>query len=238
MINYTIRPGDTIYKLAAMFRTPVNAILSANPGLYPYDLLIGQTVRIPVGDDPPQTPPGVSAHEMALYNALRKLWTDHVAWTRMTILSAAADAPDLQMVTARLLRNASDMAEALKPYYGEAYAAQFGRLIYEHLRIALQLVTAAKAGNTQAAQQLEKEWETNADQIAQFLGTINPNIRPDEFRKMLGAHLSLTKEEAMARLRHDYARDIALYDQIEEQALNMADDMAAGIARQFPAVFR
>ena len=237
VFQYTIRPGDTVYKLAAMFQTPMNAILSANPGLYPYDLLIGQTIWIPVGGDPPPAQ-GVSRNEVALREALRKLWTDHVAWTRMAILSAASDAPDLQPVTARLLRNASDMAEALRPYYGEAAAAQFGRLIHDHLSIALQLVAAAKAGNTQAVQELDKTWEANADQIAQFLDSINPNIRRDEFRKMLGTHLALTKEEAMARLRHEYARDIALYDAIVGQALGMADYMAAGIVQQFPDAFR
>lgn len=234
---YTIQQGDTLYAIASRYNTSVSAILAVNPGLTPYNLIIGQHIIIPAeGQASGQS--GISANEMKLRNALRSLWDQHVAWTRMTILSAAEDSPDLELVVNRLLRNATDMANALRPLYGDQNADIFGRLMHDHLTIALQLVNAAKSGDTQAAQNAEKQWYQNADQIAAFLHSINPYIDRTAFQKMLYTHLALTKDEAVQRLNHNYARDIALYDQIESQALEMADMISEAIVKQFPAVYR
>lgn len=42
-----ILPGDTISRLANKFQTSINLILTANPGINPYQLKIGQKVNIP-----------------------------------------------------------------------------------------------------------------------------------------------------------------------------------------------
>lgn len=245
MIYYTVRPGDTLKSLSVRFHIPVRSLLSANPGLQqPYRIPVGQQLRIPVesirtAHNPPgAAAPYISANELGLRNTLRELWEEHVAWTRLTILSAASDSPDLNATIARLLRNASDMAAALRPIYGETDAVKFGRLIHDHLSIALQLVEAAKQGNTQAALEAEKQWYANADQIAGFLNSINPYIDRAAFQNMLYTHLALTKEEAVERLNHAYEKDIAAYDQIEAEALRMADLMSDGIVKQFPRSFR
>ncbi|HYH03828.1 MAG TPA: LysM peptidoglycan-binding domain-containing protein, partial [Bacillota bacterium] len=52
---YTIVAGDTLFSIAARFRTTVDAILRANPGLDPNRLVIGQQICIPV-PAPPQCP--------------------------------------------------------------------------------------------------------------------------------------------------------------------------------------
>ncbi|MFZ5974798.1 MAG: M14 family metallopeptidase [Bacillota bacterium] len=49
--NYTVRPGDTYTSLARRFYTTVNAIITANPGVDPNFLQIGQTVVVPYGID-------------------------------------------------------------------------------------------------------------------------------------------------------------------------------------------
>jgi len=61
-----------------------------------------------------------SAKESALHDAMRKLWEDHIIWTRLFIISAAADLPDKAAATDRLLQNQVDIGNAIKPYYGEA----------------------------------------------------------------------------------------------------------------------
>lgn len=155
----------------------------------------------------------------------------------MTIISIAADLPDLDFVINRLLRNPSDFEAVIKPFYGSEKAAKFGNLFKDHLVIAAQLVKAAKAGDNKTATEAEKKWYINADEIAAFLNSINPYWSKEALMTMLHEHLALTKAEAVARLNKDYATDIALYDKIEKQALAMADAMAEGIVKQFPSKF-
>ena len=50
---------------------------------------------------------------------------------------------------------------------------------------------------------------------------------------MMFHHLRLVKAEAVYMLTGDYEVSVAVYDQIEIQALGMADVMAAGIIKQF-----
>ncbi len=54
---YTIRAGDTFYKISVQRNVSLDAILAANPGVDPDRLSIGQVVCIPVGPTPPPTAP-------------------------------------------------------------------------------------------------------------------------------------------------------------------------------------
>ena len=51
---------------------------------------------------------------------------------------------------------------------------------------------------------------------------------------MLYEHLRLLSSEVASRLSGNYKENIALNDQIEPQALEMADRMTTGIFQQFP----
>lgn len=49
--TYTIRKGDTMYSVAAKYYTTLNAVLTANPGVDPRQLRIGQRITVPYGID-------------------------------------------------------------------------------------------------------------------------------------------------------------------------------------------
>ncbi|MNB81399.1 hypothetical protein D3C75_281790 [compost metagenome] len=161
--------------------------------------------------------------QVAFKNLTRTLWEQHVAWTRMAITSLVFGLPDTDAVLARLLRNATDMGNAIRPFHGDAAANTYSALIKDHLVIASDLVKAAKAGDSAAAAAAEKRWYENADQIIDFLTQLNPYFPKEQFRKMFYEHLAMTKEEAVTMLNKDYAASIRLYDRIEQEALMMAD---------------
>lgn len=87
---------------------------------------------------------------------MRKLWSQHVYWTRFFIISTAEKLQDLKYVTNRLLENPGDFAEVLKLFYGEKKADEFKKLLTEHLQIAGDLVNADKNMNTSKADDLRK----------------------------------------------------------------------------------
>ncbi|WP_245726278.1 LysM peptidoglycan-binding domain-containing protein [Marininema mesophilum] len=237
--------------LAERFNTTYDAIMQVNPGVNLYNLFVGQIINIPLsrqqmtvsGNHPTSYYPYSYHHpcitkaEVDLRNLLRKLWVQHVEWTRMTIISMVDNLKDVDLVTKRLLRNPSDLGTVFNAYYGSAIYHKFVDLFTEHLVIAAQLVKAAKAGDTKTAESEEKRWYANADEIAIFLNSINPYWPKEDLRHMLYTHLRLTKSEAVFRLRKDYTSDIANYETIEEQALEMADAFADGIVKQFPSMF-
>src|SRR5437764_3236305 len=181
----------------------------------------------------------VSAKELAFRNAMRKLWEDHVTWTRVFIISAAADLPDKDAATQRLLQNQVDIGNAIKPYYGAAAGDQLTALLKDHILISADVVAAAKANDQAKLADANKRWSANADQIADFLSKANPKNWPDaEMRTMMHDHLKLTTDEAVARLHGDWAGDVRAYDAVHQQILSMADMLSAGIINQFPKQFK
>ncbi|OPZ89653.1 MAG: hypothetical protein BWY74_02635 [Firmicutes bacterium ADurb.Bin419] len=212
-------------------------MFSLQMGICPYSLMHINPVYgyCPASIYP--APTVISKAQAGLNNYQRLLWEQHVVWTRLTILSIVFGLPDVDLVTKRLLRNPKDFATVLKPLYGEQAAAGFSDLFTNHLVIAAELVKAAKAGDTRAAADTEKRWYANADEIAAFLTRINPYWSEQEWKAMLHQHLALTKSEAVNMLTGKYGEGITIFDQIEKQALEMADVMTYGIIKQFPNKF-
>lgn len=179
----------------------------------------------------------ISKSEVDLKNQMRVLWEQHVFWTRLTIVSLVFSLPDSDAVVARLLHNAVDMGNSLKPYYGDQAAGKYAHLIQEHLVIAADLIKSAKAGDSTTAAAIEKKWYANGDEIVAFWHSINPFLPLNEFRKMFYDHLAMTKAEVVYMLQHDYQSSIKVFESIELEALQMADLLSTIIIQQFPSIF-
>jgi len=170
--------------------------------------------------------------------AMRKLWEDHITYTRNYIISALADLPDADAVAARLLRNQDDIGNAIKPYYGDAAGQKLTALLRDHITIATEVVKAAKAGNSTQLTTAQTKWSANGKDIAAFLSGANPNWPKKDLEDMLQKHLDLTTGEVVGRLKKDWASDIASYDEGHTHMLMFADTLTDGIAKQFPAKFK
>jgi hypothetical protein len=184
---------------------------------------------------------GARDNKAAFHDAMRKLWEDHIVWTRQFIVSAATESDDLADIgptTDRLLANQTDIGNALKPFYGDAVGDQVTALLRDHILTAADLVAAAKARDGEAVETASAAWYQNADDIATALNGLNPKHWPlPEMKAHMKDHLDLTLEEAVARLEGRYADDIAAYDKIHRQILAMADMLSDGIMAQFPEKF-
>ena len=182
----------------------------------------------------PKSPGAVAFHD-----GMRKLWEDHITWTRLFIVSAAANLPDTSATAERLLQNQDDIGDAVKPFYGDAAGEQLTALLREHILIAADILTSAKAGDQAGTQENIALWYENGDEIAAFLNAANPDNWPQaDMEAMMKAHLDQTLAEAVAQLTGEYPASIAAYEQIHSDILEMADMLSAGIVAQFPAQFR
>jgi hypothetical protein len=176
---------------------------------------------------------------VAFHDSMRRLWEDHITWTRLAIISFAHDLPDLPATQARLLRNQVDIGNAVKPYYGRAAGNRLTALLKEHITGAIALLQAAKSGDQALIEQRTDEWYANANAVADFLHKANPRHWPKRaMRRMMKMHLDQTLSEAVNRLGGKYEADVRDYDVIHHHILRMADTLSAGIIKQFPRRFR
>jgi hypothetical protein len=170
---------------------------------------------------------------------MRKLWEDHITWTRLAIVSFAGGLPDFDATAGRLLENQGDIGDAIKPFYGKRAGDQLTALLKEHITGAVELLKAAKAGDDSKFGQAKDAWYRNGDQIARFLNNANPKyLALGKTRALMRGHLDQTLEEAAARLKGDFAADIRAYDEIHHHILVMADTLSSAIVKQFPSKFR
>jgi len=187
--------------------------------------------------------PAAPAHrstisQQAFGRSMDKLWEEHVAWTRMAIVSFAGGLPDLQSTETRLLRNQVDIGNAVKPFYGAAAGDQLTRLLRTHILQAVVVLKAAKAGDTPKLNAALEAWHANAHQIAAFLAHANPQHWPlAATAMMMDDHLKLTTQEAVDELHGRWAASVADYDKVENEILGMSSTLSRGIIAQFPNRF-
>jgi LPXTG-motif cell wall-anchored protein len=169
---------------------------------------------------------------------MRKLWEDHITWTRLYIVSFAAGLGDADPTAQRLLQNQVDIGNAIKPYYGEDAGNKLTALLKDHILGAVDVLKAAKAGDTAQLDAANQKWYANGNDIAAFLNTANPQNWPlGTMQDEMKMHLDLTLAEAAAHLKGDYPASVQGYDKVHEHILGMADALSNGIVSQFPAKF-
>ena len=135
----------------------------------------------------------MTTKELALHNGMRVLWEDHVTWTRLAVISLVAGTPDTEATVARLLKNQTDIGNAIKPYYGAAAGNALTKLLRQHILIAADLIAAAKAGDQAKVAAEQARWRANADDIATFLARPTRGSGSErDMRAMLNEHLRLT----------------------------------------------
>jgi hypothetical protein len=167
----------------------------------------------------------------------RVLWTDHAVYTRMYIIESLNNSTAADEAAARLLKNQEDIGNAIKPYYGDAAGDKLTALLKEHIQIAVAIINDVKAQNATAQAADEAKWTKNADEIAAFLASANPNWPEKDVQDLMYMHLSTTKDELVARYTGDYPADVKAWDAVYAHILTMSDAISGGIIKQFPDKF-
>ena len=173
----------------------------------------------------------------ALRRDMRKLWSDHVFWTRDYIVAAVAAQPDEGAASARLLKNQENIGSAVAVYYGKEAGEKLTGLLKEHILAAVDLTKAAIAHDQARFQQADQKAAKNGDDIAEFLSKANPHWPKPVLVDMMKMHLTTTKNEVSARVNKNWDEDVKAFDAVYDHILKMSDTLADGIVKQFPEKF-
>ena len=174
-----------------------------------------------------------SSSDTDLLKSMYKLWAEHVVWTRLFIMASFNDAPNLKLVTNRLLKNQIDLGNSIVPYYGGTAGSKLTSLLREQVMLQMDIVESLKVKDDDMKDRSVSLWYKNADALSDFLGSLNPYFSKQMLRDMLNDHMKLTTQEIMAQYNRDWQEDIASFDEIFDQVLMMADNLTAGINKQF-----
>jgi hypothetical protein len=179
-----------------------------------------------------------TAAQVAFHDQMRKLWEDHVTWTRLAIVTFADGSAGFDATATRLLQNQTDIGNAIAPFYGAAAGQELSTLLHTHITLAVALLEDVKSGNTTAFAADKAAWYDNANQIADFLSAANPRFWPDAvMREFMKVHLDETLTEAADELSGSYTASVSDYEAVVLHMLAFADLLSSGIMHQFPNRF-
>lgn len=186
----------------------------------------------------PNKDPLSSAAYVSFNNAMHGLWADHMQWTYNTVDAFFNNPDGVQAQLGRLLHNQQDIGAAIVPYYGQAAGDSLASLLTTHINQSVPVLTAAKSGDTAALNAALKDWYANANDVAMFLSTANPQHWDKmELAHMMEHHIETTTVYAADLLKKDYPNAVAHYDEAYTHMMELAEQLAQGIALQFPDKF-
>jgi len=167
--------------------------------------------------------------QMNLIVNFRTLWLNLAIWTRSFMQSIASGLPNTQVVSERLYQVPMQISTLLQLVFGQEASEGFTNLLSRQIVTLEQVIIAQKDGDAQAAKEnTERLYQINQE-IANYLGKLNPFWFPPQWLNLLDYYVSLSLNESTAMLSGNYESDVQLFDRIQYQTLLIGDYMANGI---------
>ncbi|MGQ0572399.1 MAG: hypothetical protein ACT4P5_23065 [Armatimonadota bacterium] len=212
---------------SSVARTIAPAVLAA---------LLGLSLSAQAGESHPHASAAPASSKAAeTKDALRDLWVGHVFWVRnVAVQTLAGNTAAATAAENGVVANAKQIAGAIEPFYGKAASDKlFGLLAGHYGAIKDYLVAKDKAGQDAAW----KRVGANAEEIAVFLSSANPNLPVDTLRSLLLAHGGHHVQQINQLRAKDYAGEAQTWEAMKNHMYTIADALAGAIAKQFPKKF-
>ncbi|HCT75851.1 MAG TPA: glycosyltransferase [Micromonosporaceae bacterium] len=170
---------------------------------------------------------------------MRQQWSYHAWYTREYYVAAILGTANADAAATRLLKNQEDIGTAIGQYYGPEAGSKVTALLQDHIKIATEVVGAAKAGDQAKLADADARWKQNFVDLATLLSTANPSYFPyDQTLELLNQHLSLLTTAVTSFIGGGYAQSVVDNDAYYQEILMMADFFTDGIIKHFPDKFQ
>jgi len=170
--------------------------------------------------------------------ALRDLWVGHIFWVRNVVLATKyGDADAAKVAENKVVEDARAIADAIAPIYGKGASDKLFSLLAGHYGAIKDYMTAAFAGNTDAKGVAVEKIKKNAEEIAAFLSSANPNWPKQTLVDLLMAHGAQHIAQINQVNIKDFSAEAKTWDDMKKHIYMIADALANGIVKQFPNKF-
>jgi len=171
-----------------------------------------------------------------LHAAMRSLWQGHVERTRAYAMAVkAGDAAAAKKAADEVVANATQIADAVGGFYGPAAGKQMLTLLGGHWGAVKAMTDAQHAGDAAADAKAMQDLTANAGEIAKFLSGANPNLPEDAVRGLLMTHGAHHAQQIDEIMKGDTKAEAETFRMMRAHMDTLADALAGGIAKQFPA---
>ena len=106
-----------------VYNAPANAAVTAS-----YRESVGQHGHVDAR--------ALTLKQVVFHDQMRKLWEDHVTWTRLAIVTFADGSAGFDATATRLLQNQTDIGDAIKPFYGSAAGNRLTAPLHDHIMLS------------------------------------------------------------------------------------------------------
>ena len=175
--------------------------------------------------------------------ALRNLYINHIFWVRDLVMStrlgergAVSEADEYG------LENAKAIGHSIAPFYGQAAGDKFATLFVGHYSAVKVYMNAAFAnsfrGNPAMKKAAHDKLMSNANSIAVFVSSANPNLPKGTVYGLLVTHVQQHVMSIDATAKKDWSGEADMWDPMVKEIYTLSDALADGIAKQFPDKFQ
>ena len=169
-----------------------------------------------------------------LQAALRDLWVGHIFWVRnVALMTKLGNAAGAKVAEAQVVQDARDIANAISPWYGQPAADKLFGLLAAHYGAIKEYMTATYAGRKSAQAAAKVTLNANAEEIASFLSSANPNWPKDDLLGALQAHAMHHVMQIDAFNAKDFTTEAGVWNEMKNHIYTIADVLAQGIEKQF-----
>ena len=174
---------------------------------------------------------------------LRNLYINHIFWVRDLVTSTRfGEKAAVSEADEYGLKNAEAIGHSIAPFYGQAAGDKFATLFVGHYSGVKAYMNAAFAntfrGNVAMKKAARDKLMSNANSIAVFVSSANPNLPKGTVYGLLVTHVQQHVMSIDATAKRDWSGEADMWDPMVKEIYTLSDALADGIAKQFPDKFQ